>query len=98
MSSLFGKKEKVRCSHILVKEESEAQKLLQELKAGADFAQKARQLSQCPSGKQSGGDLGSFARGAMVKEFDAVAFQLTPGQLSDVVKTKFGYHILLRTE
>lgn len=97
MSSLFGKKEKVRCSHILVKDESDAQKLLLELKDGANFVGKAKQLSQCPSGK-NGGDLGSFARGAMVKEFDAVAFELAPGELSEVVKTKFGYHILLRTE
>ncbi len=97
MSSLFGKKEKVRCSHILVKEESQAQQLLRELKAGADFAAKAQQLSQCPSGK-SGGDLGRFAKGAMVKEFDAVAFQLAVGELSGLVKTKFGYHVLLRTE
>ena len=97
MSSLFGKKETVRCSHILVKEQAQAQTLLAELKAGADFAAKANELSQCPSGK-SGGDLGAFARGAMVKEFDAVAFDLSPGELSGIVKTKFGYHILLRTE
>lgn len=97
MSSLFGKKEKVRCSHILVPQEAEAQKLLSELKAGADFAGKAKELSQCPS-KANGGDLGHFARGAMVKEFDAVAFNLGVGELSGVVKTKFGYHVLKRTE
>lgn len=96
MSSLFGKKEKVRCSHILVKEEGEARQLLTDLQGGADFAAKAKQLSQCPSGK-TGGDLGSFSRGAMVKEFDAVAFQLQVGEMSDLVKTKFGYHILKRT-
>jgi peptidyl-prolyl cis-trans isomerase C len=97
MSSLFGKKEKVRCSHILVKDQSDAQSLLAELQAGGDFAAKARELSQCPSGA-NGGDLGSFSRGAMVKEFDAVAFELAVGELSGVVKTKFGYHILKRTE
>ncbi len=97
MSSLFGKKEKVRCSHILVKDESQAQELLRELKAGADFTAKAQQLSQCPSG-QNGGDLGRFAKGKMVKEFDAVAFQLNVDEISGIVKTQFGYHILLRTE
>jgi peptidyl-prolyl cis-trans isomerase C len=96
MSSLFAKKPKVRCSHILVKDEGEAQKLLAELRGGADFAAKARELSECPSGK-NGGDLGEFSRGAMVKEFDAVAFELPVGQTSGVVKTKFGYHILKRT-
>jgi parvulin-like peptidyl-prolyl isomerase len=97
VSSLFGKKEKVQCSHILVQEESQAQALLAELQAGADFASKARELSLCPSGKANGGDLGRFARGTMVKEFDAVAFQLEVGQLSGLVKTRFGYHILKRT-
>ena len=96
MSSLFGKKEKVQCSHILVKEESDAQTLLADLKGGADFAAKAKALSQCPSG-QNGGDLGAFSRGAMVKEFDAVAFDLAVGEMSGIVKTKFGYHILKRT-
>lgn len=96
MGSLFGKKEKVRCSHILVEDQAAARKLLEELKAGADFGAKAKELSKCPSG-QNGGDLGLFARGAMVKEFDAVAFDLEVGELSDLVKTKFGYHILIRT-
>lgn len=96
MSSLFGKKEKVKCSHILVKEQAEAEALLAELQAGADFSEKAGALSQCPSGRQ-GGDLGAFSRGTMVKEFDAVAFELAVGELSGIVKTKFGYHILKRT-
>lgn len=96
MSSLFGKKEKVRCSHILVKDEGEAQALLAALRGGANFAAKAKEVSQCPSG-QNGGDLGQFGRGAMVKEFDAVAFDLPVGEMSGMVKTKFGYHILKRT-
>lgn len=97
MSSLFGKKEKVRCSHILVKDQSEAEALLRELQSGASFAAKAKELSQCPSGA-NGGDLGAFSRGAMVKEFDAVAFDLPVGEMSGLVKTQFGYHILKRTE
>lgn len=94
MGSLF-KRDQVHCAHILVKSEKDAANLLAELKAGADFSAKAKALSQCPSGKQ-GGDLGKFGRGAMVPEFDKVAFELQPGELSGVVKTKFGYHILKR--
>lgn len=96
MGGLFGSKPKVRCSHILVKERSQAEALLKELQGGADFAAKAKALSQCPSGAR-GGDLGHFGRGAMVKEFDAVAFDLEVGQMSGLVQTRFGYHILKRT-
>lgn len=94
MGSLF-RSQKVHCAHILVTNEKEATALLTELKGGADFAARAKELSQCPSGRQ-GGDLGSFGRGQMVPEFDKVAFELQPGELSGVVKTKFGYHILKR--
>ena len=97
MGSLFGSKEKVRCSHILVEDKQKAEELLQSLKNGADFSELAKQHSKCPSGR-SGGDLGKFGRGKMVKEFDAVAFDLEVGQLSDLVKTQFGYHVLKRTE
>ncbi len=97
MGSLFKSGPKVRCSHILVKEQGEAQKLLEELQGGADFAAKAAELSLCPSGKANGGDLDWFSRGKMVKEFDAVAFDLEVGQLSGLVKTQFGYHVLKRT-
>lgn len=98
MGSMFGSKsESVRCSHILVKDENTARTLLQEIQEGADFAAKARQHSECPSGKQGGGDLGSFGRGQMVKPFEDAAFSLEPGQLSDLVKTQFGWHIIKRT-
>lgn len=96
MGSLFGSKEKVRCSHILVEDKSAAEELLKRLQAGGDFAKEAKALSKCPSG-QNGGDLGAFSRGKMVKEFDAVAFDLEIGQLSGLVKTQFGYHVLKRT-
>jgi parvulin-like peptidyl-prolyl isomerase len=96
MGSLFKPKPKVRCSHILVESKSEAEELLKRLSGGANFAKEAR-VSKCPSGK-SGGDLGSFPRGKMVKEFDAVAFDLEVGELSGIVKTQFGYHVLKRTE
>ena len=96
MGSLFSKKPKVRCSHILVDSLSQAEKLLAEIKAGADFAAKAKEHSKCPSGK-NGGDLGLFGPGQMVKEFDKVAFELEVGQLSAPVQTRFGYHLLKRT-
>jgi peptidyl-prolyl cis-trans isomerase C len=96
MGSLFKPKPKVRCSHILVETKLEAEELQKRLKEGANFDKEARALSKCPSGK-SGGDLGHFSRGKMVKEFDAVAFDLEIGELSEIVKTQFGYHVLKRT-
>ena len=88
---------KIRCSHILVKDEATARKILTEIRAGAAFSDKARQHSQCPS-KANGGDLGKFGKGAMVAEFDRAAFALQVHELSDPVKTKFGYHLIQRTE
>jgi parvulin-like peptidyl-prolyl isomerase len=88
---------KIRASHILVEKQSQAIKVQEELKAGADFKELARKYSTCPSGKRGGGDLGQFGRGQMVKEFEVVAFALKPGQVSEPVKTKFGYHLIKRT-
>ncbi|MCL4309437.1 MAG: peptidylprolyl isomerase [Thermoleophilia bacterium] len=79
--------------HILVDSETECEQLKQEIAAGADFAEMARQHSSCPSGKQ-GGELGEFGRGQMVREFDEVVFT---GELNTVhgpVKTQFGYHLI----
>lgn len=73
-----------------------AEKLLAQLKAGADFAKLAKECSTCPSAPK-GGDLGWFKRGMMAKEFEDAAFSLQPGQLSGVVKTQFGYHIIKLT-
>lgn len=87
---------KIRASHILVEKQSQAIKVQEELKAGANFSELARKYSTCPSSKR-GGDLGQFGRGQMVKEFEVVAFALKPGQVSDPVKTKFGYHLIKRT-
>ena len=82
-----------RASHILVKDRSGAEDLLKRLKQGAQFESLAREFSTCPS-KSSGGDLGWFGRGKMVKPFEDAAFSLKPGQISDPVKTQFGYHII----
>jgi len=61
---------------------------------GEDFAKVAGEVSECPSGKRSGGSLGYFTRGRMVPPFEQAAFSLEPGKLSDVVETRFGYHII----
>ena len=88
---------KVRASHILVEKQSQALKVLEELKAGADFGGLAKKYSTCPSGKR-GGDLGQFGRGQMVREFEQAAFALKPGQVAEQpIKTQFGYHIIKRT-
>jgi len=92
----MSKTSKVRASHILVEKQSQALKLSDELKKGGDFATLAKKFSTCPSGKR-GGDLGVFGRGQMVKEFEQTAFSLQIGQISDPVKTQFGYHIIKRT-
>jgi parvulin-like peptidyl-prolyl isomerase len=88
---------KVHCAHILVKTEKEAQDVLARLNKGAKFANLAKEVSLCPS-KKRGGDLGTFGRGQMVKEFETAAFTLQKGQLSPIVKTKYGYHLIKRLE
>jgi peptidyl-prolyl cis-trans isomerase C len=89
--------DKVHCAHILVKSESEAKAVLERLKKGEKFGAVAKAVSQCPSGKRAG-DLGTFTRGKMVKEFENAAFALQKGETSVLVKTKFGYHIIKRLE
>lgn len=86
----------VRASHILVSTEKEANDLLNEIKNGADFADVAQLKSLCPSG-QNGGDLGFFGKGMMVKEFEDAAFSLEVGQISEPVKTQFGWHLIQLT-
>jgi peptidyl-prolyl cis-trans isomerase C len=88
---------KVHCAHILVKTGKEANAVLERLKKGEKFANIAQEISLCPSGKH-GGDLGTFGRGKMVKEFEKAAFMLQKGQISPIVKTKYGYHIIKRLE
>jgi peptidyl-prolyl cis-trans isomerase D len=98
----YSTPEQVRASHILLKTEGkddaavkkQAEDLLAKAKGGADFAELATKFSEDDSSKVKGGDLGSFPKGQMVPEFDAVAFTLQPGQISDVVKSQFGYHII----
>src|SRR5215469_11152020 len=88
-----GGQEEVRARHILVEAEDEAKAILDQLKGGADFATLAKEKSKDP-GSAEGGDLGYFAKEQMVPEFAEVAFKMYPGQLSNPVKTQFGWHII----
>ena len=102
----------VRASHILLmykgsmrsqatrsKDEALAEitRIKDEINQGADFGQMARQYSDCPS-SEDGGDLGEFPKGAMVPEFEVAAFGLASGEVSDVVVTPFGFHLIQRTD
>lgn len=87
----------VKASHILVDTEQEAIKLKEEILSGKDFEDVAAEHSNCPSGAR-GGDLGFFGRGQMVKEFENAAFDLKVGELSDPVRTNFGWHLILVTD
>ncbi|MBI5640425.1 MAG: peptidylprolyl isomerase [Nitrospirae bacterium] len=106
----FKVKEQVLARHILVKVDADASEedkkkartkaedLLKRVKAGEDFAKLATEFSDDPSAKTKGGDLGYFSRGRMVKEFEDAAFALKPGDISDIVTTKYGYHIIKVTD
>ena len=105
--------EQVRASHILIKSaptdpntdpneakakaRAKTEGLLKQIKGGADFAELARANSDCPSSKQ-GGDLNFFSSGQMVPAFEKAAFELKVGQVSDIVETRFGYHIIKVTD
>jgi peptidyl-prolyl cis-trans isomerase C len=103
--NLFKQPEQVRASHILIgvksdaneSEKAEARKktesVLSRLKKGEKFEALAKEFSTCPSNTK-GGDLGFFRRGQMVKPFENAAFSLEPGQTSDIVETRFGYHVI----
>jgi peptidyl-prolyl cis-trans isomerase D len=94
--------EQVKASHILLKTEGKdeaavrqkAEEVLKEVKSGGDFAALARKYSEDDGSKANGGDLDYFTRGRMVPEFEKVAFTLEPGQVSDLVKSQFGFHII----
>ncbi len=88
---------KIKASHILVDKHGKALQIKGMLEEGKDFAELARNHSTCTSRKK-GGNLGEFGRGKMDKAFEKAAFALNVGQISDLVKTKHGYHIIKRTK
>ncbi|HBG25916.1 MAG TPA: hypothetical protein DDX75_02350 [Phycisphaerales bacterium] len=102
----FKEPEKIHAKHILIKAEdsndpnqakaaakAKAEDLLKKIKEGADFDELAKEHSACPSGK-NGGDLGEQPKGTFVPAFEKAAYALEPNQVSDVVETEFGYHII----
>jgi foldase protein PrsA len=94
----LGEAEQVKASHILVEDEATAKEIKQKLTDGADFAELAKEYSTDEGTKENGGELGFFARGTMVTEFDDVAFALPLNEISDPVKTDYGYHIIMVEE
>jgi len=90
----MGSEQEVRARHILVPTEAEAKAILAEIKKGTDFAELAKQKSKDPGAAAEGGDLGYFAKEQMVPEFAEAAYKMEKGQLSDPVKTQFGWHII----
>lgn len=106
---MFKRPEQVQASHILIKagpeatesEKDAALKKIKEIqekqKKGEDFAELAKAHSECPSSAK-GGDLGYFGRGQMVPPFEEAAFGMKPGEVSDVVTTQFGYHLIKVTD
>jgi len=106
----FETPELVKAAHILIRtpqgadaklkeqKRAQAEKILSDIKAGKDFAALARKLSEDPGSAGNGGDLGSFARGTMVGPFEEAAFALKAGEVSGIVETSFGYHIIKVSE
>lgn len=86
--------EEVHARHILVDNEDEAKAIAARLKGGADFAKVAAEASKDPGSKAEGGDLGWFTKDRMVAPFADAAFKLSPGQVSDPIKTQFGWHVI----
>lgn len=106
LRSRYDVPERVRARHILIQvardaddaeveaRRAQAQDALDQLAAGADFAELARDLSDDAGTRESGGDLGFFGRGQMVPAFEEAAFALEPGQTSELVRTDFGFHVI----
>src|SRR6185436_567358 len=101
-SEQYTTPEQVRASHVLLKTEgkddatvkAKAEELLKQAKGGADFAELAKKNSEDEQSAKNGGDLDYFGRGRMVPEFDQAVFAMQPNQISDLVKTQYGYHII----
>lgn len=85
--------QQVRAEHILVNTQEQAQSLKTRIENGESFEDLAKEYSNCPSGR-SGGDLGYFTYGQMVKPFETAAFETEVGKISDPVQTQFGWHLI----
>lgn len=89
----FKQPESADASHILVEEEDKAKEIYEKIQKGEDFEELAKEFSTCPS-KEKGGNLGTFTKGQMVKEFEDAVFENEVGTITEPVKTQFGYHII----
>ncbi len=87
---------KIKCSHILVEKQSESLAIVERIKKGEKFGRLAKELSIDSGSAKKDGNLGYFTKGMMVKSFEQVAFKLQIGEISEPVKTEFGYHIIKR--
>ncbi|MBM7554129.1 peptidylprolyl isomerase [Thalassobacillus pellis] len=91
-------KTEVKASHILVKDKETAQKVMEELENGAEFSELAKEYSTDTATAKKGGDLGFFSAGEMTPKFENAAYALKKGEVSEPVKTEFGYHIIKKTD
>ena len=87
---------KIKCSHILVSKQSESLEILEKIKKGEKFGNLAKKLSIDSGSAKKDGSLGYFTKGMMVKPFEEAAFKLEIGEISEPIKTEFGYHIIKR--
>ena len=87
---------KIKCSHILVAKQSESLAIAEKLKNGEKFGKLAKEFSTDSGSAKKDGSLGYFTKGMMVKPFEEIAFKLQVGEVSEPVKTEFGYHIIKR--
>ena len=87
---------KIKCSHILVSKQSEALEIMEKIKSGEKFGKLAKELSIDSGSAKRDGNLGYFTKGMMVKPFEDTAFKLQIGEISEPIKSEFGYHIIKR--
>ncbi|MBI1663007.1 MAG: peptidyl-prolyl cis-trans isomerase [Nitrosopumilus sp.] len=87
---------KIKCSHILVSKQSEALEIMEKIKSGEKFGKLAKELSIDSGSAKRDGNLGYFTKGMMVKPFEDTAFKLQIGEVSEPIKSEFGYHIIKR--
>ena len=89
--------QKIKCSHILVPKQSEADSIYERIRSGEKFGKVAREVSIDSASAKRDGNLGYFAKGKMVKSFEKAAFGLEVGQVSRPIRSEYGYHIIKRT-